>query len=150
MTTTQAILEGDDRNFTINFGPQHPAAPGAQHIGRRRAAQVHHHGPTLRPDLLQKVDPMTRAALLAHHMNMIDPGIGAEKIRRPRPASHGEARTGILRHQMSQHAGGQNRIAQVTRADKEYTHRLLSPPEAHRLYEVAEHVPSAAIALTIG
>ena len=28
MTTTEAILEGDDRNFTINFGPQHPAAHG--------------------------------------------------------------------------------------------------------------------------
>ena len=25
---TEAILEGDDRNFTINFGPQHPAAHG--------------------------------------------------------------------------------------------------------------------------
>jgi len=28
MTTTEAILEGDERNFTINFGPQHPAAHG--------------------------------------------------------------------------------------------------------------------------
>ena len=28
MTTTEAILEGDGRNFTINFGPQHPAAHG--------------------------------------------------------------------------------------------------------------------------
>ena len=28
MTTTEAILKGDDRNFTINFGPQHPAAHG--------------------------------------------------------------------------------------------------------------------------
>ena len=28
MTTTEAILHGDDRNFTINFGPQHPAAHG--------------------------------------------------------------------------------------------------------------------------
>ena len=28
MATTEAILEGDDRNFTINFGPQHPAAHG--------------------------------------------------------------------------------------------------------------------------
>jgi len=28
MTTTEAILEGDDRNFTINFGPQHSAANG--------------------------------------------------------------------------------------------------------------------------
>ena len=28
MTTTEAFLEGDDRNFTINFGPQHPAAHG--------------------------------------------------------------------------------------------------------------------------
>ena len=28
MNTTEAILEGDDRNFTINFGPQHPAAHG--------------------------------------------------------------------------------------------------------------------------
>ena len=28
MTTAEAILEGDDRNFTINFGPQHPAAHG--------------------------------------------------------------------------------------------------------------------------
>ena len=28
MPTTEAILEGDDRNFTINFGPQHPAAHG--------------------------------------------------------------------------------------------------------------------------
>jgi len=28
MTTTEAILEGGDRNFTINFGPQHPAAHG--------------------------------------------------------------------------------------------------------------------------
>jgi len=28
MSTTEAILEGDDRNFTINFGPQHPAAHG--------------------------------------------------------------------------------------------------------------------------
>ncbi len=28
MTTTEATLEGDDRNFTINFGPQHPAAHG--------------------------------------------------------------------------------------------------------------------------
>ena len=28
MTTTEAILQGDDRNFTINFGPQHPAAHG--------------------------------------------------------------------------------------------------------------------------
>ena len=26
--TTEAILEGEDRNFTINFGPQHPAAHG--------------------------------------------------------------------------------------------------------------------------
>jgi len=26
--TTEAILEGDDRKFTINFGPQHPAAHG--------------------------------------------------------------------------------------------------------------------------
>jgi NADH:ubiquinone oxidoreductase subunit D len=25
----EAILEGDDRNFTINFGPQHPAAQSA-------------------------------------------------------------------------------------------------------------------------
>jgi len=24
MTTTEAILQGDYRNFTINFGPQHP------------------------------------------------------------------------------------------------------------------------------
>jgi len=28
MATTEATLEGDDRNFTINFGPQHPAAHG--------------------------------------------------------------------------------------------------------------------------
>ncbi len=28
MTTTEALLDGDDRNFTINFGPQHPAAHG--------------------------------------------------------------------------------------------------------------------------
>ncbi len=28
MSTQEAILEGDDRNFTINFGPQHPAAHG--------------------------------------------------------------------------------------------------------------------------
>jgi len=28
MTATEAILEVDDRNFTINFGPQHPAARG--------------------------------------------------------------------------------------------------------------------------
>ena len=28
MTKTEAILQGDDRNFTINFGPQHPAAHG--------------------------------------------------------------------------------------------------------------------------
>ena len=28
MTTTEAILEGDDRNFTMNFGPQQPAAHG--------------------------------------------------------------------------------------------------------------------------
>ncbi|WP_427450286.1 NADH-quinone oxidoreductase subunit D [Litorimonas sp. WD9-15] len=28
MATTEAILQGDDRNFTINFGPQHPAAHG--------------------------------------------------------------------------------------------------------------------------
>jgi len=28
MTTTEAILHGVDRNFTINFGPQHPAAHG--------------------------------------------------------------------------------------------------------------------------
>ena len=28
MTKHEAILEGDDRNFTINFGPQHPAAHG--------------------------------------------------------------------------------------------------------------------------
>ncbi len=28
MSKTEAILEGDDRNFTINFGPQHPAAHG--------------------------------------------------------------------------------------------------------------------------
>jgi len=28
MSRTEAILEGDDRNFTINFGPQHPAAHG--------------------------------------------------------------------------------------------------------------------------
>ena len=28
MAKTEAILEGDDRNFTINFGPQHPAAHG--------------------------------------------------------------------------------------------------------------------------
>ena len=28
MATTEAVLEGDDRNFTINFGPQHPAAHG--------------------------------------------------------------------------------------------------------------------------
>jgi len=28
MATTEAILHGDDRNFTINFGPQHPAAHG--------------------------------------------------------------------------------------------------------------------------
>ncbi|WP_026942071.1 NADH-quinone oxidoreductase subunit D [Hellea balneolensis] len=28
MTTTEATLQGDDRNFTINFGPQHPAAHG--------------------------------------------------------------------------------------------------------------------------
>ena len=28
MSTTEALLEGDDRNFTINFGPQHPAAHG--------------------------------------------------------------------------------------------------------------------------
>ena len=27
-TTTEATLQGDDRNFTINFGPQHPAAHG--------------------------------------------------------------------------------------------------------------------------
>ena len=26
--TTEAIIQGDDRNFTINFGPQHPAAHG--------------------------------------------------------------------------------------------------------------------------
>jgi NADH-quinone oxidoreductase subunit D len=28
MGKQEAILEGDDRNFTINFGPQHPAAHG--------------------------------------------------------------------------------------------------------------------------
>ena len=28
MTKHEATLEGDDRNFTINFGPQHPAAHG--------------------------------------------------------------------------------------------------------------------------
>lgn len=28
MATQEATLEGDDRNFTINFGPQHPAAHG--------------------------------------------------------------------------------------------------------------------------
>jgi len=28
MPTTEATLQGDDRNFTINFGPQHPAAHG--------------------------------------------------------------------------------------------------------------------------
>jgi len=28
MTTTEAIVNGDERNFTINFGPQHPAAHG--------------------------------------------------------------------------------------------------------------------------
>ena len=28
MTKHEAILQGDDRNFTINFGPQHPAAHG--------------------------------------------------------------------------------------------------------------------------
>jgi len=28
MSTQEAILEGEDRNFTINFGPQHPAAHG--------------------------------------------------------------------------------------------------------------------------
>lgn len=28
MTTTEATISGDDRNFTINFGPQHPAAHG--------------------------------------------------------------------------------------------------------------------------
>ena len=28
MSTKEALLEGDDRNFTINFGPQHPAAHG--------------------------------------------------------------------------------------------------------------------------
>jgi NADH-quinone oxidoreductase subunit D len=28
MSTAEALLEGDDRNFTINFGPQHPAAHG--------------------------------------------------------------------------------------------------------------------------
>ena len=28
MAKHEAILEGDDRNFTINFGPQHPAAHG--------------------------------------------------------------------------------------------------------------------------
>ena len=28
MTKHEAVLEGDDRNFTINFGPQHPAAHG--------------------------------------------------------------------------------------------------------------------------
>lgn len=28
MSKQEAILEGDDRNFTINFGPQHPAAHG--------------------------------------------------------------------------------------------------------------------------
>ncbi|MGB0906854.1 MAG: NADH-quinone oxidoreductase subunit D [Maricaulaceae bacterium] len=28
MAKTEAVLEGNDRNFTINFGPQHPAAHG--------------------------------------------------------------------------------------------------------------------------
>ncbi len=28
MATTEATISGDDRNFTINFGPQHPAAHG--------------------------------------------------------------------------------------------------------------------------
>ena len=28
MATQEAFLQGDDRNFTINFGPQHPAAHG--------------------------------------------------------------------------------------------------------------------------
>jgi len=28
MATQEAILNGDERNFTINFGPQHPAAHG--------------------------------------------------------------------------------------------------------------------------
>jgi len=28
MSKTEAILEGDNRNFTINFGSQHPAAHG--------------------------------------------------------------------------------------------------------------------------
>ena len=28
MAKHEAVLEGDDRNFTINFGPQHPAAHG--------------------------------------------------------------------------------------------------------------------------
>ncbi len=26
MTTTEAFFEGDDCNFIINFGPQHPTA----------------------------------------------------------------------------------------------------------------------------
>jgi len=28
MTTTEAIVNGDERSFTINFDPQHPAAHG--------------------------------------------------------------------------------------------------------------------------
>jgi len=28
MITTEAIFQGVDRNFTLNFGPQHPAAQG--------------------------------------------------------------------------------------------------------------------------
>ena len=46
MTTTEAFLEGDDRNFTINFGPQHPAAHGVLRLVLE-----------LEGEIVQRVDP---------------------------------------------------------------------------------------------
>ena len=46
MTTTEATISGDDRNFTINFGPQHPAAHGVLRLVLE-----------LEGEIVQRVDP---------------------------------------------------------------------------------------------
>ncbi len=46
MTTTEAIVNGGERNFTINFGPQHPAAHGVLRLVLELEGEV-----------VQRVDP---------------------------------------------------------------------------------------------
>ena len=60
MPTTEATLQGDDRNFTINFGPQHPAAHGVLRLVLELEGEI-----VERVDCLLYTSPSPRDGLLS-------------------------------------------------------------------------------------